>query len=92
MSMGSFWHSGAPKRTLRMLFISKVQSQMCSAGEAMVVRDIDHYIMNTVLLKLLRSMMKGRACAEGADRREAMSGREVYTHTHTGSSCQLKWN
>ena len=23
MSMGSFWHAGAPKRTLRLLFISK---------------------------------------------------------------------
>jgi len=79
MSMGSFWHSGAPKRTLRLLFISKVQSQMCSAGEAMVFRDVDYKIMNTVLLKLLRSMMKGRACREGAEHREAMSGREVYT-------------
>ena len=62
-----FWHSGAPYRCKRLVFIAVIRSAVFSGTEAWVATPTDGKALDHAQLPKLRSMMRGKACDKTED-------------------------
>ena len=78
--MGKFWHSTAPWKVKRMMFMIKIFSAAISGLESYCLKSEDVQTLDKKLTGLLRSMMKGNACRIGGDKYKALPSKSVWKY------------
>ena len=76
--MGNFWHSDAPFAAKRNAFIGSIQGAALAGMTSYVLTDAEKRQLDTKLVGLLRSMMKGAAYNETDG--VALRNSQVYAH------------
>jgi len=78
--MGEFWHSRAPWAYKRLVFISSVQSVAVTGLTSYNILSSEAARIDVQLVKLLRSMMRGKASDKTGVHIVALSNAQVFTH------------